>query len=407
MFFLLSVGCQMSTDVPLVTRTNKETTFSIDTTDFSVSTATPIVEFALTPFLTYTPTVTAPSTEIPVLTPLPQRICSLPAQKFNVMSSLGIYEIARLAFRDETTIVFDGWGSRPELEVGANATTNPPALGLEGIPSARTMLKWGQIDLRTGIVSSQTLSFAALYQNPCLGNCPIEVIGQSPNEEWQLVQVSDWTESRVWLVGKDEMVQLVGYVPAFSTWSWSNDSTLLWFTHSVYDFGYQTLLVQLSPSSVVVLSEGQGKNKVLFDATHYLLAFSPLEKTVFATPSEEAFPQTDELFFFDLNQYPFQIGNPEIVIGIETVIWNEATQSYLLLVIQENGLEIRNILGTVLVKVPITTFEEIFPIMTNTTYDIKLGQLLPKNNFALSSSNQYLAWGYGNPGLIFVLECQQ
>jgi hypothetical protein len=93
------------------------------------------------------------------------------------------------------------------------------------------------------------------------------------------------------------------------------------------------------------------------------------------------------------------------VPGIKSVVWNEATQEYLLIVVQEDGLAIKNLGGEILVHIPVETFEMIFPALSNSnsTFD----HFIPSSGYALSPSGQYLAIGYGSADGIYVFECQE
>jgi hypothetical protein len=177
---------------------------------------------------------------------------------------------------------------------------------------------------------------------------------------------------------------------------------MLWFVHSLYEYGLQALVIQLDTTPPTLLTDERGENP-LFDATRYVSAFNPINKTVLLTASEEATFDTDELLTFDLSESYTQTNSIRVVTGIKGVVWNHATQNYLLVIVREDDLAITNLDGQILVKVPIETFETIFPSLSNPNLTLDL--FLPNKGYALSPSGQYLAIGYGQATGIDIFEC--
>lgn len=326
--------------------------------------------------------------------------------RFDLKNQTGIYSLSQISFLDDQTIMFSGWARRdlPTPEVITTPTTSLN-LNEDIVPSDWITLKWGQLNLPNGEVIIQRPAFTPLLHNPCPGGCLLDVIGQSPDNKWQLVQVSSSLSDELgfWLVGQDEAIRLVNFVPTFSNWQWASDSSMLWLVHSLYEYGLQSLIVRLDLMPPVILLEEQQINP-LFDATRYVSAFNPMAKSILLTVSEDAGADTDELIAFDLTESYTQAISTTIIDGLKGVVWNEATQDYLLVVIQEDGLAVTDVDGEILVQVPMETLEIMFPALSNS--DLALGLFLPNDSYALSPSGHYLVIGYGRHG-INVFECQE
>jgi hypothetical protein len=337
----------------------------------------------------------------------PVRTCSITPTRFDTRTVTDIYSLfSHIGFLDDQTIVFSGWAQRPLPTPEAVITPTTPTNISSGdaIISNWITFKGAQLKLPDGDITLQTPDFASLLRDPCQSECLIDVISQSPDKKWQLIQVSTGDHSNLgfWVVSQDEMVQLVNFVPTFSTWEWAADSSMLWFVHSLYEYGLQALVIQLDTTPPTLLTDERGENP-LFDATRYVSAFNPINKTVLLTASEEATFDTDELLTFDLSESYTQTNSIRVVTGIKGVVWNHATQNYLLVIVREDDLAITNLDGQILVKVPIETFETIFPSLSNPNLTLDL--FLPNNGYALSPSGQYLAIGYGQATGIDIFEC--
>lgn len=336
------------------------------------------------------------------------RICAKLPRRFNFRDTLNINYITHLRFVNEELLTFEGWSPRPALEARTRLSATSTASESLPIPgpnvSFRILLAAGQLNLASGELVTRTLDFAPLLSNPCGELCPLEILGQSPNEEWQLVQVSDWSENKIgiWLINADETIRLVPYVPGRSTWQWSIDDTLLWYVYSGTSYGLNALAVQLDSPIDIVPIEHDRANPL--DPLYYLSAFSPRDKTVASTenPFEQGLPDIDELYIIALNQSP---STPDIteVAGLVTVIWNEATQSYLLEIVHEDGIEVRELDGNRILRVPLETIHMLFPALAEGNMEL-IGLSLG-GNFALSHSGQYLAIAY-EYGEIWVFDCQ-
>ena len=176
-------------------------------------------------------------------------------------------------------------------------------------------------------------------------------------------------------------MQIVPYVPPSSTWNWSDDGLILWYVHHTPEYGADSVIVQLKQPPIVNRSLRDPQN--FLDPTYYRLAYSPTTNTVLSTgdPSELGV-DTDELFLIDVDNNEVQ--GSQIVSGVMTAVWNEATQSYIVMVETDNGTDYMDLSGSLLIHVP---------------------EVIPPFTFAVSPSGQRLAIGYGNAG-IWVYECK-
>ena len=402
------VGCSLASNpevvTPLVSPTStNEFVMPSPISPTSTTTMEATDTIALTPTSTslFTPTPTIITTPL-----LPENsnstnpyICAVDPQIFSTAGTFDIRGYAHLSFQDEDTILFDGWTSRPAPQ---NAQENNEQITREPdppnyIPSVRVLLQLGEINLSSGQIMSRTLDVAlpkdglmeifglsANEQWPIdLVNDRVDILSQSPDGQWLLVQIIDWSSDAngIWLLSQTDTLQLVPYVPPSSTWSWSDDSAILWYVHHTPEFGADSVIVQLEQPPIVSRSQRDPEN--FLDATYYRLAFSSRDNTVLSTgdPSELGI-DSDQLFVVDVKNNDTVISS-QIVPGAMNVVWNQGTQSYIVMVETDDGTNFVDLDGTLLVQVP---------------------EVIPPFTFALSPSGQRLAIGYGNAG-IWVYEC--
>jgi hypothetical protein len=338
----------------------------------------------------------------------PAATCLSAPRTFDTRTATGSNDVLQMSFLNDQTITFGGWAPRtsPRPEDTSTAAALRLVVDLDLQISYWRQFVEAQLNLETGEFITQTARVASLLSDPCQGQCILDVVSESPDGNWQLIQVSDSAHDDLgfWVAGHNETAPLVNHVPIYSTWQWTADSSVLWFVHSLYEYGAQAVLAQLDISPIVVLTDEMGGNP-LFDVTRNVWALDPVNKTIQLTPSKEAPSDTDELVTFDLTEMITQPSSIRVVPGIKGVVWNEATRETLLIIVQSDGLAITDLDGQILVKIPVETFEMIFPALTstNSTFD----SFLPDNNYALSPSGRYLAVGYGKSTGIDVYECQE
>ncbi|MCB8943495.1 MAG: hypothetical protein H6658_07050 [Ardenticatenaceae bacterium] len=365
-----------------------------------------------TSVMTSTSTIPVAVTSTPIATPLIDdehvRICTMLPEKFNFRDALNISYITQLRFLSEQQITFEGWSPRPKLEEGLNLIPTPTVSetlpGLSPYISSRILFTPGQLDLTSGEMITRSLNFAPLLNNPCGELCPLEILSQSPDSIWQLIQVSDWSYDLIgiWLIKADEMIRVVPYVPAKSIWQWSMDNKILWYVYNRTDYGIDALTVQLASPIEVESIEPDKANPL--DPSYYFLAYSPKENIVASTkdPFTQGSPDTDELYLTALETPPSILSTTR-VDGLIYVAWNEATESYLLEIVQEDGVEFREWEGSKVLRIPLSTLYLLFPSLAEGNTGIS--ELILGANYAMSPSGEYLAivFDYGE---IWVFDCQ-
>ncbi len=380
----------------------------IVTQDYIV--ATKIQSTATSTSLTLTLPSARQSTPVATLSPAPTttnstdiipKTCTVPPKRYNARQELNINKISFLEFDNENLLTFEGWTQRPEPIVTPITPEPTPDMFPGPNNSARILLVGGQLHLEDGEFDSFPLEVAPPLGNPCGEACPMEVVSQSPDGQWQLIQVSDWLSEKegFWLVGKEEMLRLIPYVTN-SKWRWSSDSSLLWIvTSHPNDIGGYTQLVQLDPS----VSIKETERGSLLDPFLYFLAFSPLDKTIVSIPSyEQGLSRSEELYQVNATESITQGKKIRDVPGIIRASWNMPTQSFLVEVVKERRVEYQDLFGNPIVTIPFNTLEAVIPSLAdeNRTLDYGLS-----NNFTLSKSGRYLAIIH-TPGEIWVFNCE-
>jgi hypothetical protein len=380
-------------------------------------TITPIMPTPL-PSITVTSILPQPTDEIATVTLTPvsilanegysSRICNSSPRQFDVREVLDM-SILQLRFENEDLLTFEGWTQGPEPIV-IPVTPEPTPDMLPGpYIYTRRLLTGGELSLPEGQLRPRDLDMGPLLNNPCGEECPLEIISQSPDGKWQLIQIHDWLVqiSGIWLVGKDEMVRLIPYIPDLE-WQWAMDSSLLWLVYRDPNLGGYTLVAQLD-SPVITRGTGPITEDLSYqlDPWYYNVAFSPMEKVAISTTSFE-FPEldSDELFTVDLTNTFTLTSTTRVIPGIVTVNWNEATQNFLLEIVTDSGVEIQDLSGNLLLKIP-RRILEVFRSLPIPDED-PLEPIEPYfriGNYAISSTGERLAVVHGPNLLIF--ECTQ
>jgi hypothetical protein len=258
------------------------------------------------------------------------RVCASRPQQFNVREALDM-SIIQIRFENENLLTFEGWTQGPEPVVTPITPEPTPDMLPGPYIHTRRVLVGGQLSLPEGQFSLRSLDMELVLNNPCGEDCPLEIISQSPNQEWQLVQVHDWLEriSGIWLVSKNDMVRIIPYITHLE-WQWAIDNSLLWIVYSDPHLGGYTLVAQLgNPVTIRMTGPVIEDLPPLLNPWYYNVAFSPIDKVAISTTSFE-FPQldTDELFTINLTDAFTLTGLPEVIPGVVTVRWNEATQNF-------------------------------------------------------------------------------
>ncbi|MEZ4644873.1 MAG: hypothetical protein R3E31_19445, partial [Chloroflexota bacterium] len=282
------------------------------------------------------------------------------------------------------------------------ATPEPtPEIRPDPFASYRILVTGGQLNLLDGKFSSRSLDVGPSLSNPCGEDCPMEVISQSPNGKWQVIQVSDWVREKegYWLVSEGSMERLVPYVTGAEL-HWSDDNSLLWLITSYpNDRGEYSLLVQLDyPVSIQESEQGNWLDPLL-----YFYAFSPLDKTLILMPSyEHGLSRTEELFQIDLTEHPIRVTKIRDVPGIVAISWNMSTQSFLVEVVKDDRVEFQDLAGNILLIIPFSTLEPVIPALADEDGSLLTGL---SRSFTLSESGKQLALIHG-PEQIWVFTCE-
>jgi hypothetical protein len=332
------------------------------------------------------------------------RVCTSPPQQFNVREVLDM-SILNLRFENEDMVTFEGWAEGPEPIVTPVTPEPTPATFPRPYIYTRRLLTGGQLSLLNGQLNPRPLDFAPPFNNPCHESCPLEVISQSPNREWQLVQVHDWLVevSGIWLVSRTEMVRLIPYITHLQ-WQWATDSSLLWIVYSDPELGGYTLLVDLD-NQVSIKSTGPITEDLpsVLNPWYYIVAFSSSDKVVISTTSFE-FPEldSDEVFTINLTDSLTLTDSSRVIPGIVTVNWNDATQSFLLEIVKESGIEIQDLSGNTLLVIPRSTLALFHSIPDEGPLEpyFRIG-----NGYALSPSGEKFVIMQGSNLLLF--ECKR
>ncbi|MBK7920006.1 MAG: hypothetical protein IPJ94_27870 [Chloroflexi bacterium] len=129
-------------------------------------------------------------------------------------------------FEDENKIAFLIWSDRPNFD------TRPFPIHYDWM-----LLKGLTWDFKHNGFTERSITDQQPIQKPYIEDYPVEVVSVSPNNEWQLLQVSEAPEEYqgFWLVNQETVTQIVPYVPSLIDWKWSDDSEMLWLFHPLYD----------------------------------------------------------------------------------------------------------------------------------------------------------------------------
>lgn len=329
-------------------------------------------------------------------------VCAWPHQEFDVGEALNMSMIS-LRFESENLLAFEGWREGPDPVVTPITPEPTPELLPGPNIYTRRVLTAGEIDLREGEIRQRSLDWVPLLNNPCGEACPLEIIGQAPNQQWQLVQIHDWLveKSGIWLVSEDQTVRLIPYMSDLQ-WQWATDSSLLWLVYSDPALGGHTLAVTLE-NPVVLRGTGplaEGLPHFL-DPWPYIVAFSPIDKVAMSTTSFE-FPEldSDELVTVDLTDTFTMTDVAKVIPGLVTVKWNDGTENFLLEVVKEDSVEIKDLSGNTLVIVPRSSLQSFYSLPD----DGPLSPYFRIGNYALSPSGTRLAVLQGTRLMLFVCD---
>ena len=329
-------------------------------------------------------------------------MCQESPQRFDLLEVSDFRVMVDLRFESEDLVTFEGWTSRPEPSV--RPLTPEPTPESFPIPDSSypIMLAGGQLDLSSHELSLRPLNMNAPLASPCGEVCPLEVLGQSPNGEWQLVQVNDWLRAQMglWLVSEESAIRVVPYVPAVSNWQWAEDSSLLWLVYYYPEAGGETLVFQLDDPP----DAHETKVANLLDPFGYWLGYSPLDNTAYAVPAPGmGHEDTELLFTIDQNNNPETADSIWRVPGIASVAWNEATHSMIAQIVTENGIMFQDLSGSTSWTIPNETLASIFSSFTSAADNLPNG-FSSSGEWAASPSGNKLALIHGYT-VLWIFDC--
>lgn len=187
----------------------------------------------------------------------------------------GLYPISDIRFLDRHTLLVSGWVGA-EVPSSSRVRATPPAIGpsqwMVGVLMRHQLYR---VNTLNQMVEPMTATVPALMRQVC-AQCKHEVLSQSPDGKWQLIQAlpeswDDVTETAlrtgalrtgVWLVSTDREIVVNRMLPAWSRWEWAEDSSALWYVASAYEFGIDSYVVFLDADPLVVSAFGSPADPV-------------------------------------------------------------------------------------------------------------------------------------------------
>jgi len=312
-----------------------------------------------------------------------QSICTL-QQEFK-LANLPLDDLARLDFVDDDTLALAGWGPRP----------TPPVYG-DSVTSPRRAYYQAVLNLSDATVEPITPQFEPL-NNPCGDSpCALDVLDQSPDGQWQLLHI--WANGGgaegAWLVSTQDARRLgEPFVPFDSFWQWAQDGSLLWYQRVGPGYGLtaENYVVRLASPPLVQAIPVDWDYPL--DANGYRPAFSPVDKTIYSVRRFET--DSDHFEWPDTQQHHFDftqdLGQPiarETVPHLAQITWNEATQSFWQVFI-DDGVTLAEINGKRWLSIPFTFFEAYMESIANGT--LELIDIIPQSNITIGPAGRQVA----------------
>lgn len=341
------------------------------------------------------PTETPRATAIPTVPSLSIKptVCTEAPSVYDLRTLLGMDIVIDVAFLDENTLQISGW--RPRSQFGNPSGPDTPSWIFN-----RTV-----IDLLSGEMTQIDVPLEKILFVPCPNCGGTQILDESPDGAWQLLTTTNGNDEEVgvWLVNIDGATRLADYIPSSLDWEWANDSSFLWLTHSTYDSpGRDFLIVELGPSVNITRP---GPSNITLDASLYNLAISPNRKQILTARDYDNFtdPVDDHFYLYDASVLPPNlIFEGESVNGLEAVVWDEALDSFLLVIAGEATIEFQTTDRAVVMQVQPSAITPAFPHVTDKSLSYYTGGHI---DYALSANGQRLAIGYGSLTGLVVINC--
>ncbi len=316
----------------------------------------------LSPPLTVTPTVVA--TPIVVSTDFPASpvVCDQVPAYINIQEEMNnrAHRFMDYFFEDENNITFLTWSSRPD-------SNNY----MFDIHYSRKQFKGLTWDFTDDVLTERAITDQQPLQTPYLENYyPVEVVGVSQNNEWQLLQITDSSDAYqgFWLVNQETTTQIIPYVPSLINWRWSDDSEMLWLYHTLHDisgdsYGLQIVVVDLTgPDSPQIVFNSRDIDILPDLRDPYKLVFSPAHKTVLTyevlTIDEALLNQPLTVYLYDVSQNPPQQIEAFEVTHPFFIDWNDTLQDFVIIELSAAGGEIVTLDRSFVYQIPIEIIKQ-------------------------------------------------
>ncbi|MBK6710059.1 MAG: hypothetical protein IPG51_06920 [Chloroflexi bacterium] len=382
LFYLLLVGILMGctaqvslteetlpTVTILPTEPTKIATADAESTLVVIPTPEPVVTAAWTvaPTITATPTVAPTPTVVPTGSPTSLMVCDQVPAYINAYEAMNNrkHQLMDYFFEDENKITFLIWSDRPNFD------TRPFPINY-----AAMLLKGATWDFKSDVFTERSITDQQPLQMPYSEDYPVEVVGVSPNNEWQLLQVSEAPEAYqgFWLVSQETVTHIIPYVPASINWQWSDDSELLWLVHGLYDISGESYAIQrvvidltgIDAPQTVFSSRDTDMSPNLFSSDSpnppYQVVFSPAHKIVLSYKDidfdESLLNQPLTVYSLDVSQNPPQQIEAFEVPSPFFIDWNETLQDFVIIELSETGGEIYTLDRSFVYKIPIEIIKQ-------------------------------------------------
>lgn len=342
-----------------------------------------------------TPTLEPSATDIPPITPnmpmlLQPNASTVPVVCKQVKSYINIQLetsndsrwLMDFVFEEENVLTFLMWSSRPYPGPTPTPFVGPIEGG--GVPvgelsrSRRVLLKGQTWDFNRGILVESAVTDQDAIQSPCEPDCSLEVIGVSPDNGWQLLQITEAPADYqgLWLANKETVINLVPYVPVYSYWQWSNDSHMLWLIYSLQDingetYGSESMVVDLTlPATPQIVFRSWDGNPYqlqsppnLLSPDEYDLVFSPEDKTVLLYKnigSSSHIPSDGQLdvYVFDVTKNPPQLLSTYEAHFPFILDWSTILQDIVILEIASTGAVVYTLNDDVVYEIPVEIIKQ-------------------------------------------------
>ncbi|MCB0000391.1 MAG: hypothetical protein KDE56_31715, partial [Anaerolineales bacterium] len=302
-------------------------------------------------------------------TPISTMFCDQLPAYINVQEETNnrAYRFMDYFFEDENKITFVIWADRPNFDTRAFK-----------IHYAWMLLKGFTWDFKDDVLTEYSITEIIDQQPlqiPYLEDYPVEVVGVSPNNEWQLLQITEAPEAYqgFWLVNQETVTQIIPYVPSSMKWKWSVDSGMLWLIHTIHDLSGDSYAGQ----SVVVDLTGADAPQTVFNSWEtdmspnllsptepepYELVFSPTYSTILSYRNievdEALLNQPLTVYSFDVSQNPPQQIETFEVTPPFFIDWNDTLQDFVIIELTETGGEIYTLNRSFVYKIPIEIIKQ-------------------------------------------------